>query len=160
MNAKHTWTLTITSIIQVLLFICKIALVVLLIRPIVLHEINDLLTLIPLCIIIGLLGYSVVVSFIYTVSDMIYLWRLSDSELDKLLNDEYAMENQSELIYLLTHPVQHIEDESIKGNVKGLYIKWDKEKHKMNIACYLYNNKMYPVEELMYADLKEETNNG
>lgn len=153
-NEKHGWAITATIIIQVILFICKIALIVLLIRPIVAHEITTLLTGIPLLIVAGMFIHSTITSLIHTISDISYLNSLTDEQLDVILHGEYS--EQQDLKYLLTHTVQYIDDKSIKGNVRGIYIKWNKKQNKMDVACYLYNGKMYPMDKLVY--INEEDN--
>lgn len=153
-SEKHGWAIIATIIIQVILFICKIALIALLIRPVVAHEISTLLTLIPLLIVTGMLIYSTIESLIYDISDIIYLNSLTDEQLDGIISGEYT--EYGELKHLLTNSVKHIDDEEIKGKVRGIYIRWNEEKQKTDVACYLYNHKMYPLDKLIF--INEEDN--
>lgn len=95
-----------------------------------------------------------IIFYLYEVISLIYyMGKLSDEELEEFLDNELNYDYDY-LKFLLTSEVQHVNKEDVKGKVKGIYIKWNEEKEKMEVACYVDGEHLYPIEDLLY--LKED----
>lgn len=93
-----------------------------------------------------------VIFYLYGVISLIYYMnKLTDEELEEFLDNELDYDYDY-LKFLLTSEVQHAEKENVKGKVKGIYIKWNEEKNKMDVACYVNGEQLYPIEDLLYLE--------
>ena len=49
----------------------------------------------------------------------------------------------------------HVKDTDVKGYAKGYFIKYDKETKSRNLLVYMYNDKLYPIDDVEFIEEDE-----
>ena len=93
------------------------------------------------------------------VKEAIELSYIMNMSSDELLEQIYNEENSSyvTLKQFLTSKVKVLNDEGIVRTIKGYFLSYDKNLDEIKTAVYLYNNKLYDMEDL---EIIGDTTNG
>ena len=53
----------------------------------------------------------------------------------------------------------HVKDSDVKGYAKGYFIKYDKETKSRKLLVYMYNDKLYPLDDVEFVVGEEQYGN-
>lgn len=134
---KYTFSEKIAIIIYILSALVQLAFFGL----VAYHFINTSLNLVSLFLVI----YSVL-SIVLIVLDFIL------TLVNPLEFDEYDL--SSKVTDLFERKMKVI-DTDVCGYAKGYFVKYDRENKERKILIYMYNDKLYPVEDILFCEEEE-----